>query len=263
MTEASVRNDIEPRKNSNLAVEAMRGDQSAYPASLTRWWSKFRGKSSKQDLTAPLETTQVLSGKVPKPHHLQLGKTWLPPPPPPMPMDWRLLTAASYMWERFSEEEDPEKRMAHAHSCIDLHNLLSAETAEFREDFLGNRKDSTKKALLVLRSFLAIGQLVHIRSSKGGDFDGILLRISYDINELRLEAYGENKEFDEKFHVDFDDLRIEAIGDWKTPQQIFDPKNAHFSDSIIEVSGKMENNNNDVKTVVDAFPGGKVEGKET
>lgn len=231
---------------------------------MTRWWGKLRGKSSKQELTAALEIIRLLSEKASTPHHLQPGRTWLPPPPPPppkaalIPVDWRLLTAASWMWERFSEEEDPDERMELAPSCIALHNLLSAEKAGFREEFIGNRKDSTENVLRVLRAFLAIGQLVHIRSSQP-DFDGILLRISYDIDNVRLEAYGENEEFDETFHIIHDSLRIEVIGDRKKPEQIFDPKNAHFSNSIIEVSGEMD----DAKTVVDAFPGGKVEGKET
>jgi len=49
------------------------------------------------------------------------------------------------MWERFSEEGDPDKRMAPAHSCIELYNFLSAQKEAFREDFFENRKDSTKK----------------------------------------------------------------------------------------------------------------------
>jgi hypothetical protein len=91
--------------------------------------------------------------------------------------------------------------MALAHSCIELHNFLSAKKEEFREDFFENRKDSTKKWPRVLRAFLAIGQL-YIRSTKP-DFNGVLLRMSYNVtkDKLRLEAYGENKEFDETLNI--------------------------------------------------------------
>ena len=84
-----------------------------------------------------------------------------------------------------------------------------------------------------------------------------MLRTSYDVtnDKLRLEAYVENKEFDETLDIDWDDLQIEVIGD---------RKNARFSNSItIDASDKTEDNNDDVKTVVDAFPGGRVEGNNT
>jgi hypothetical protein len=284
MTEASVCNDIEPWKK-------LTPDQGRFVA---RCWARLRRPSK---LTVALEIIRIQAEKPnlasgrpdPTPRQLQPVRI-LPLPDPPtitsILTDARLLTAASYMWEQFSVEEDKAKRVSQACFCIELHNMISAEKEKLREAFFEERqeyrRDSIGKWLRILRVFLAIGQLVHIQSSKPA-FDGILLRTSYNVarNMLRLEAYGENKEFSETFNFDWDDWRIDVIRDPKKPEQIFDPKNARFWNSITNDDDDDDNDDDDnddnddnddddddnddddAKTAVDAFPGGKVEGKKT
>jgi len=117
------------------------------------------------------------------------------------------------MWKLFSQEEDTDKRASLAPMCIQMHNMLSSMKEEYRLEFLNSGENLVKRCLLVIRAFLAIGQLVH-----------------------------------ETFDVFWDRLDIKVIGNEKKPEQIFDVKNFFFLDSI--PNGK-EDSNEDAKTAVD------------